>query len=256
MKILFLTAALFLSSNCADRISAVKNKNVLVKQNVAIDNSNDVNANNRMRRTEEAAKIDHDKRKELDVQNEKFRQTPEEFKDVDFENFKYPITHLKNGKKDERNPKNPLAGGQTFTLSDVFYIDLNGDRKKEAVVMLYAVGCGASCDGGKNIIYFYSPENGKAKLLDQIDTGSKSSGCSLKSLVIKNKKIITEQFGRCLKKSDTDENQGYSCKFCVRDRTRSVYSFANRELRRESNDVTEITESDVMNYQAEISISE
>ncbi len=256
MKILFLIVALFILTNCANRISSIVNENVSIEPNATINNSNVVNVNNWTRIIEEADKINKDKRKELDVQNEKFRQTPEEFKNVDFENFKYPIVSLENGEKDERNPKNPLAGGQSYTLSDVFYIDLIGDAKKEAVVMLYVVGCGASCDGGRDIIYFYSSQKGKTKLLDEIETGSKSGGCSLKSLIIKDKKIVTEQFGRCVKKSDSDENQDYSCKFCVRDRTRSIYSFANGELRRESNEVIEVSESDLMKYSPEINMNE
>jgi hypothetical protein len=255
MKILFIAAFLFLSSGCSDKIPVAENENISTKPSKGADNSTDTNANNWTKRPEES-KINLDKRKELDVQNEKFRRIPEEFKYVDFENFNYPVTRLKNGEKEERNPKNPLAGGQTFTLSNVFYIDLSGDGKTEAVVMLYAVGCGASCNGGRDIIYFYSSKNGQAKLLDQIEMGSKSGGCSLKSFGVENKKIIIEQFGRCIKKSETDENQGYLCKFCVRDRTRTEYSFVDGKLRKQSVDVTEVSESDVMNYQAEISISE
>jgi len=256
MKILFLILALSVLSNCTDQTSAFKNENVSVKPNATIDNSNGVNANNWTPRDGEAAKIDQNKRNELDAYNEKFRQAPEEFKNVDFENFKYPIVRLKNGEKDEHSPGNSLAGGQIFTLSDVFYIDLIGDPKKEAVVMLYVVGCGVSCDGGRDIIYFYSSQKGNLKLLDEIETGSKSNGCSLKSLSIKDKKIVTEQFGRCIKKSDADENKDYSCKFCVRDRTRSIYLFINGELHKESSEVTEISESDVMGYSPEISINE
>lgn len=256
MKILFLIIVLFFLFNCANRISYIRDENVSVKANAIINNSSAINANNRTRTVQEANNIDRDKQKELDAQNDKFKQTPEEFKNINFEDFKYPIVTLKNGEKDERDPKNPLAGGQSFSLSNVFYIDLTGDAKKEAVVMLYVVGCGVSCDGGRDIIYFYSSQKGKPKLLGEIETGSKSGGCSLKSLVIKDKKIVTEQFGRCVKKSDSDENQDYFCKFCVRDRTHSVYSFVNGELRKESNEVSDVSESDVMNYSAEININE
>jgi len=121
--------------------------------------------------------------------------------------------------------------------------------------MLYAVSCGGSCDGGRAIIHFYSSKEGKPKLIDWIETGSRSGSCSLKSFTIKNKKIFIEQFGRCSKDSRFEEDRLYSCKFCVEDLTRSVYSIKNAELVRESSEEIDTPETDVMNYLAEININ-
>lgn len=200
-------------------------------------------------------KVDQTKLQHLALQNEKFRQVPDEFKAVDFENFKYPHVRLKNGEYDDSDSNNPLAGHQSFSLGDVFYVDLNGDDKREAVVLISAVGCGASCDGGREIIYFYSSQNGKAKYLDSIETGANAGGCSLKSFTIENKKIIVEQFGRCVRDAAIDENKDYFCKFCVKDETRTVYSAGKSRLNKESSKITETGQINVMNSSALLSIN-
>lgn len=257
MRVLIFCIALLFLMNCSGQILSQKSENSAANSSSQINSTvSDANANKPMPIPNESDKIDGVRQKELDAQNEKFRVVPDEFKKVDFKNFKYPIVTLKNGEKDERNPKNPLAGGQSFTLSDVFYIDLNRDAKKEAIVMLYAVGCGGSCDGGRSIIYLYSSQNPKPKLIDEIEMGSRSGGCSLKSFSIKDKKITIEQFGRCTKKSHYDESSGYSCKFCVKDLTRSVYFIRNANLIEQSRTTIEEPERNVMNYHSEISISE
>ena len=73
--------------------------------------------------------------------NERFRQIPDEFRAVDFKNFKYDFGRLKNGELDSNQTKDRLDGSFMFTLNDVFYVDLIGDEKKEAVVFLYRVSC-------------------------------------------------------------------------------------------------------------------
>jgi len=225
--------------------SAQTNSNVIV-----------ANANNWTPIPYESSEIDEVKRRASGTQNEKFRNVPDEFKNVDFENFKYPAVRLKNGEYDDLDPDNPLSGSQSFSISDILYVDLDIDNKKEAIVMLHAVGCGASCDGGRSIIYIYSSQKGKLKFITEIEMGSRSDGCSLKSFAVTNKKIIIEQFGRCTKKSYIDENKNHSCKFCAKDLTRSIYSIIDSKLTKESSVVIEVPERDVMGYDAEININE
>jgi hypothetical protein len=190
----------------------------------------------------------------LTGENERFKIVPTEFETVDFKNFKYDFGRLKDGKYEVREPNNPLAGSLGYTFNNVFYVDLIGDNNMEAIVFLYQVGCGASCNGGADVVYFYSSNNGNAKLLDIFETGPKSGGCSLKSFTLKDKKIYIEQFGNCLKNSTYDEREIFPCKFCTKDETHSVYSFSNSKLRRESSNVIETRMLDVMNSPAYISI--
>ncbi len=254
MKILFLISVLFLLSNCASQMSADKLVNKPAQPTPTIVNANNDNVNNWKPIEKEAGKIDEVKRKEIEAQNDNFRQVPDEFKGIDFENFKFPLARLKNGEYEERDEKH--LGGTTFSFSDAFFADLTNDTKKEAIVMLYAVSCGGSCDGGRSIIHFYVSRKNKPKLVDWIELGSRSGGCSLKSFKIKDKKIFIEQFGKCAKNSSYEENRVYSCKFCVKDLTRSIYSIKNSELFRESIEEIETPETNVINYLAEISINE
>lgn len=253
MRFLFCVFALLISSNCASQTSAIKIGKDTSSPKPTIDNANNVNANNWKPIENEADKIDVNQRKELEVQNEKFRQVPGEFKKIDFKNFKYPSARLNNG---EFTEDDEYVGGTTFSFDDVFYVNLTDDEKPEAIVMLSAVRCGGSCDGGSSIIYFFQSNKGKAKLIDFIELGSRSGGCSLKSFSARDKKIFIEQFGKCAKDAKYEKNRSYTCKFCVKDLTRSVYSIKSTELVRESVEVIETPETNVMNYFAEISINE
>lgn len=246
MKVLhlFLILAFIFLTNCVSPIES------------SLPPTSNVNdANIRQQIQYEANKIDNTKREKLDVQNEKFRQVPDEFKNVDFKNFKYPIAQLKNGEYEEIDEKH--NGGTTYYFDDVFYSDLNNDGASEAIIMLYAVSCGGSCDGGRSIIYFYSARNGQPKLIDTLEMGSRSSGCSLKSFAVKDKKIFVEQFGNCKEKSTFNKDELPSCKFCVKNLTRSVYHFEkNYKLVRDTVEEIETPETNVMNYSAEISIDD
>lgn len=201
----------------------------------------------------EADKIDNSKRQESEVQNEKFRQIPDEFKNIDFKNFKYPVGNLKNGELKEDGEK--YLGGTTYYFDKVFFLHLNNDNKNEAIVFLSAVSCGGSCDGGRSIVYFYSIKNGKPKLIDSLEMGSRSSGCSLKSFVLKDKKLFVEQFGKCKKEPTFNKDEIPSCKFCIKNQTRTVYHFdKNAKLVLDSIEEIEKPETNVMNYSAEINI--
>jgi len=254
MKILFIILAFLILSNCASQTPAGKIENDAARPKPTVNNVNNVNVNNWKPIQNEANKIDENKHKGLDAQNEKLRQVPDEFIKIDFKNFKYPYARLKNGEYIEERKNR--SGGITYSFDDVFFVNLNDDKKKEAVVMLYAVSCGGSCDGGKSIVHFYSSEKSKPKLVDWIELGSRSNGCSLKSLKIIEKKIFIEQFGRCSRTPRYEENRVYSCKFCVKDLTSSVYIIKNSELFREASEEIETSETNVMNYFAEISINE
>lgn len=252
MKIVLLALVLLISAGCANRSSADTTGETAQPSPPAVNaNQYDVSS---PKIGYEHEKVDPEKRKEPEARNERFRIVPAEFAKVDFKNFEYPTVSLKDGEFKIYQDK--ISGSGSASLKDVFYVNLNEDEKKEAVVLLSSVMCGGSCDGGRTIIHFYAARKAKPELLELIETGSRSGGCSLKSLSIKDKKIILEQFGNCGKNSSYEEDRVYSCKFCVKDLTRSVYSFKNGELVREKSETTETAETNVMNYLEEISISD
>ncbi len=253
MKAIALFFAFLILSGCISHANSVSDVNEPVQPTPIIQNSN---ANNTSQYHYATYQYDKLLLEKLNAENEQFRKVPDEFKSVDFENFKYDFGLMKEGEfENDHSGKNP-AGGEQYYLEDVFYVDLTGDAKKEAVVLIYRISCGGSCDGGADNVYFYSTRNGKPELIDLLETGSNSSGCSLKTLTIKDKKINVEQFGKCLKNTKYDSEQPNVCKFCTKDETRSVYSIDKNGLKRQSVDIVETETLNVMDSPAFISINE
>ena len=186
-------------------------------------------------------------------EKEKFRRVAERFANVDFRNFKYPFGRLKDGELDTRDPNDPPAGGMTFTLTDVFYVDLDANGNEEAIVLMTEVGCGVSCDGGAIVTYIYSADANTPRLRGKIDLGSRSSGCSLKSLAIENSKLEIVQFGKCTKGPYSNPAVP-KCKFCASGETTSTWIFEGGKLKRTSIAERETAEVDTMNYVSTITI--
>ncbi|MBA2620155.1 MAG: hypothetical protein H0U87_03030 [Acidobacteria bacterium] len=189
---------------------------------------------------------------------------PDEFSKVDFKNFKYissrekKIIPLRNGsyQYEYKGDGCIACGGETFDLGKVYYLDLFGDAKKEAVVMLSVLSCGGSCDGGADFIYIYSANHNKPKLLWRLETGSNGYGCGIKSLAIESKKINIELFGKCKTGKDIETSSMGFTKFNVKDSTRLLYEFDGKTFVRKHKEYISVPERNVMNYISEISISE
>jgi hypothetical protein len=204
---------------------------------------------------------DPDDRRRVEAQNEKFREVPDEFRSVDFKNFRFKNTStgprhpafipLKNGEYEYIDKKH--TGGSDYSLGYVFFLNVAGDSKKEAIVFLDSDTCGGSCSGSGSTIYFFAAANPKPVQLAVIDTGCPSCGCDLKSFSIANKEIRIEQFGCNVKQDDLS---GPICKFCVEDVKVNTYQFKGKKLRKISSQSIDTGVVDVMNYYAEISISD
>lgn len=253
MKAVILFFACLVFSGCISHANSVADADKSIQPTPTIENSN---ANNASRYAYTTYQYDKSLLDKLNAENERFRQAPDEFKSVDFKNFNYVFGRLKDGEFEHSEFKNPPYFDEQYYLEDVFYVDLMGNAKKEAVVLIYRISCGGSCDGGADNVYFYSSHNGKPQLIDILETGSNSGGCSLKSLIIKDKKINVEQFGRCLKDSKFDSESTNVCKFCTKDETQSVYSIDKNGLKHQSANVGETEVVNVMDSPAFISINE
>lgn len=260
MKFIIIIVVQILFANCALQSTEVgiKNSNSFTSSSPLLANSNIENGNSFNSLVEAPTLVEKGEIEELDKQNEVFRAIPYEFKMIDFKNFVYPVgnisVRLKNGELEFNQDKN--WGNGWLTFEENFFIDLTGDDKPEAVVFLNEGHCGGSCDGGAEIIYFYSISNERLKLLGQIESGSRAYGCSIKSFKIKNKEITIEQFGRCQKSSSENEDKEYSCKFCVKDLTVSTYFFEGKKLIKKSSNIVSAPEVKIMNYTGETYIIE
>lgn len=253
MKAIILFFASLILSGCISQVNTATDADKYIQPTPTVENSNSIISG---QYSYSDYKYDKSLLDKLNTENERFRQKPNEFKSADFENFAYNFGRLKDGELERNQTKNRLDGSEQYYFKDVFYIDLIGDAKKEAVVFIVRVSCGGSCDGGAYYVYFYSSDNGKPQLIDTLKTGSYAYGCSLKSFTIKDKKIIVEQFGRCLKDMVNQPNGLYACKFCVKDEVHSVFSINKNELKRESANIFETKPVIVKNTPAFISINE
>jgi len=113
---------------------------------------------------------------------------------IDFSNFTYPEIEdfpetftLKNGEK-------PFKHGEEIgiDLGRTEYSDVTGDGEEEAILTMSIQTGGSSIP---NLIYIYTLENGKPKLLWGFMTGDRAGG-GLKKVYTENDELIVELFGK------------------------------------------------------------
>lgn len=203
--------------------------------------------------------VEKSNQSQFEAQNEKFRIVPEEFKQIDFKNLTYPYKFSYNGRKinfvlkDGKYKYDFNDGRGFFNFSDTFYIDLTNDGSPEAIVILWHISCGVSCDGGAPLFYIYRLRQSKLKSLWQFETGSLGYGCGLKSFTVQGGKITMELFGRCSDKMEDSLSMG---KFQVKDTTRVTFGFNGKKFVEEKKEFISTDVKSVLNYQSEISINE
>jgi len=191
--------------------------------------------------------------------NKKFRIVPQTFEHVDFKNHSFGHYRLASGKtlkltlKDgEHTYDYPLVDQGWLVLNDVYYTDTNGDGTPEAVVILWHVQCGGSCDGGSALIYIYAAHKRKLQTLWRYETGSLAYGCGLKSFSLENRQITVETFGTCPRSA---RDYPGPAKFVIENMTRSVFRFNGRRFIRRRLEFISGPARDVKNYRSEIRIS-
>jgi hypothetical protein len=189
--------------------------------------------------------------------NEKFRIIPANFKDVDFENRDYgsygnssedPISlNLVDG--DYEYSEGDV--GESFNLVDVYFSDVTGDESPEAILVLWHVQCGVSCDGGSALFLVYRIDSGSLKEIWRFETGSYEYGCGLKSLTVMKKQITVQMFGKCSK-----PRLGYSGpgKFLVGNTTLSNFRFSRGRFVKSETEFFYAPIKDVKNFDAPIHI--
>jgi len=186
---------------------------------------------------------------------ERFRVVPREFQEVDFRNYTYGLYKLSGGQIIDLS----LWNGElelpdnlgSFTLKDVYYRDVTGDWKPEAIAWLSHVQCEGPCDGGANIFYIYTVADGKLKPIWQYETGSYAYGCGLKSFTISGKQLVLELFGHCPKESIRDRGPA---KFVAAGLTFIVLEFDGRQFAQHPIQYFDTSPHNVKNYEPAIRI--
>jgi hypothetical protein len=184
---------------------------------------------------------------------EKFRIAPENFSAVDFKNFSYGVYMISEGKPVNLtlNEGKMWDASGWFNLQDVYYKDITGDGRPEAIVRLLRLRCNGSCDGGADLFYIYTTRNGKLKNIWRYETGSYAYGCGLKSFTLGNKQMVMELFGRCA--SNVKDYPGPG-KFMVEDSTFMLFEFDGQRFTTTTIEYIPEPARNVKNYEPEIRI--
>jgi hypothetical protein len=187
-------------------------------------------------------------------ENGQFRVVPEHFKKVDFKNHSYALYTPENIGLDLILSDGELQLPENtgwFALQDVYYKDVTGDNKAEAIVRLTRVKCeNSSCDGGADLFYIYTMRGGKLTTLWQYQTGTRAYGCSSKSLTAGERQLVLELFGLC---SEQAADYPGSRKFIVSHLTFILFEFdGQRFVKKTQQFATTESQSDVHDYQPAI----
>jgi len=154
---------------------------------------------------------------------QRFRVPPENFWAFDFMNYSYGDYVNSDGKRLPLTLRQGVLEENPgwFELKDVFYKDLTGDGTTDAIVRLSHVQCDGSCNG-TDLFYIYTTRHGKLTNLWRYETGTYAYGCGLKSLMLGDKQMVMELFGRCSTQAMVSPGPA---KFLVEDATFTVFEF-------------------------------
>lgn len=185
-----------------------------------------------------------------------FRIRPEHFDQVDFNYYSYGPYKSSDGTTINLNLAQgrfyPPDSSSWFELKDVYYTDLTGDGKAEAIVWLSHVTCGGGlCNGGTNMFYVYTENKGKLKPIWQYETGSYADGCGLQSFTAGGTEILLELFSRC-QKSGVDD-QGLQ-RFVSKDLTFIIFEFDGHRFKQKSIEFLDSAPTITTNYEPGIRI--
>ena len=198
-----------------------------------------------------------EKPKTLPDQNDQFRVVPLNFVNVNFKNRSYGPYKLSTGKvidltlagsDYEYNFKDGNLGW--FHLRDIFFADVTGDDTPEAIVFLWHIQCGVSCDGGSGLFYVYSKHGDRLEEIWRYETGSYDYSCGLKAVTVMNTQIVLQMFGRCGENAADDG----SPKFQIADRTIMNFRFNGKRFVKVATEFISSPPTDVGNYEPQINI--
>src|SRR5215217_4628940 len=154
---------------------------------------------------------------------QQFRVAPKNFWAFDFMNFSYGGYTSSDGKWRPLTLRFGVLEEDPgwFELKDVFYKDLTADGVADAIVRIWHVQCDDACNG-TDLFYIYTTRNGKLKNIWKYETGTYAYGCGLKYVMLGNKQIVMELFGRCSSQAMVSPGPR---KFLVEDSTFTVFQY-------------------------------
>jgi len=190
--------------------------------------------------------------------NEPYRFVPASFSGIDFSNRGYGTYYFPDGRHIELE----LVGGQFrlfleqkhfFNIRDVFYADVTGDAKPEAIVRLSHLRCIQTCDGAADLFYIYALDKGVLTEIFHYETGNADSGCGLKSFKTRKQQVSLEMFGECPRFVDHPK----AAKSVIVDRvTRLEFRYEGDRFVQRRKRIFPITSESDVSYATEIHIGE
>jgi hypothetical protein len=186
-----------------------------------------------------------------------FRVPPKEFDQINFRNHSYGPYTSANGKKIDLRLLNdelrlPNNSGW-FALRDVYYRDVTGDGREEAIVWLSHLQCNeGSCSGRTDLFYIYTMRNGVLKPIWQYETGSYAEGCGLRSVTFWEKQINLMMFGECPKPAT--DNPG-PANFMAEGFTFILLEFDGQRFTQKSTDFFTTPPTNLRSYEPVININ-
>ena len=268
--LMFCLGALLLSVSCAAQTNSQTVINSTANQHKSdqTGNANEVKIlNMRPLSSEENAKDDAEIQVATQIAETKENEKQAAgFGQIDFKNFTFPIKRGYPGKsfliklKDgvyKNYDENKQIGGDTFEIESVDFADVDGDGKKEAVVFLWTLQCGVSCDGGSSLIYIYKMRRNKPALIWRVEAGSLAYGGGLKSFALNKSEMILELFNDSYIRGVEVEAKDFDdcrMKFCATKFTRLNLQFDGQTFIQKERTAFPFPEKTAMNYHAEIKI--
>lgn len=174
-----------------------------------------------------------------------------DFKNYSFQSFTgtIPIV-LRNGKSQNAAP------GVKYTLRKVYFFDLDGDGKDEAVAHIIANGCEPGCDSS-SLFYIFTADGKRVKMLWKFAVGGDTLG-GLKAVTFSDKKIILETFGNCafenqITRPEVDLRTNPKLK--TNDYTRFVFALEDNKYQLKDRTVLPWTRKSLVGYKSQIIFS-
>lgn len=169
---------------------------------------------------------------------------------TDFKNFKFSDKdnkefQLTDGVYVFSNPKTKTS--HNYQFRKVYYFDVTGDDKKEAVVHLLADSC-EDCET-RSIFYLFSAKDKKLQEVWKVFTGA-GAKCGLKDVSFNRAEIVLETFGNCTFKDSSIIEDPLLKKSDVS--TKFDFYFKDGAFNQESKENLPFKESEIINYRTKI----
>lgn len=172
---------------------------------------------------------------------------------IDFKNFSFPDFNSKNQKKFtlkngiSQNLKAKSGEATIYRFRKVFFFDVTGDEKTEAIVHIFASAC-EDC-APQSIFYLYSNEKNQPKEIWKIALGTQEK-CGLKDVLFDKAQVVLEVFGDCelngwnIAKNLTSKKTAVS--------TRFTFDYQNKEFLQISKEFFPFSENEIQTYRSQL----